>query len=150
MAGFVVGAALVLVALGVAGFRASGFVVGVALGVAGFLAADDPFVARAFAVVAAFALCFAGAFRAGLAGAFHPGSAGAAPGVVVRSGSGAAGPRFSLRRWGRVEGSDPITPRRGSSLMRSMIAVVCERPDGPDGTPRSNLRPRSGAIRGPS
>ncbi len=28
-----------------------------------------------------------------------------------------AGPRFSLRRWGRLEGSDPITSRRRSSLM---------------------------------
>jgi hypothetical protein len=37
----------------------------------------------------------------------------------------AAGPRFVLRRWGRVEGSDPITPRR-SSLMGLMIAALGE------------------------
>jgi hypothetical protein len=30
--------------------------------------------------------------------------------------------RFSLRRWGRVEGSDPITPARRRSLMAAMIA----------------------------
>jgi hypothetical protein len=37
-----------------------------------------------------------------------------------------AGARFWLRRWGRVEGSDPITPRR-SSLMEPMIAPFAER-----------------------
>jgi hypothetical protein len=91
------------------GFLAVGVLAGAdALAVVGLLAVVVRSAALALALVAA-----------GLRGAVAVFGWSAA----VSVGAAAAGPRFSLRRWGRVEGSDPITPRR-SSLMGVMIAAL--------------------------
>lgn len=144
--------------VGAAPVVASGFLVARALVVAaafGFLVARVLVVAAAsgFLVACAFAVAvFAPLVLAlvavlvpevafGVAGAFRAGPVR----VAERSAPDAAGPRFSLRRWGRVEGSDPITPPRGSSPMGLMIAAAHHRPDSPG--MQSHVHPSGQAAR---
>jgi hypothetical protein len=105
---------------------AAGFLAAEALAAAGFLAVEALPAADGFLAVEAlpaadgFLAAEVLAARVRLAGAAVVFGCSAAASVYP-----AAGPRFVLRRWGRVEGSDPITPRR-SSLMGLMIAALGE------------------------
>jgi hypothetical protein len=93
---------------------AAGFLAAEALAAGGFLAVEALPAADGFLAAEVLAA------RVRLAGAAVVFGCSAAASVYP-----AAGPRFVLRRWGRVEGSDPITPRR-SSLMGLMIAALGE------------------------
>src|SRR6185437_6292767 len=77
---------------------------------AGFLAA--------LALAGASAFTFAGAAASTVAGAAAVTTSGSCA-WLSRGGAPAGAGRFALRRWGRVRGSDPITPGLGSSLMRA-------------------------------
>jgi hypothetical protein len=115
------------------GFLAVGVLAGAdALAVVGLLAV----VVRSAALALALALV-----AAGLRGAVAVFGWSAA----VSVGAAAAGPRFSLRRWGRVEGSDPITPRR-SSLMGVMIAALVRVRDSSTGRGRGGSHSERTAV----
>jgi hypothetical protein len=116
-AGFFVAGAFVAAAF--AGLGAAGAFAGTGLVAAGALALADLAAAAGFFAAGAFgaAACFlAAGFRAGA-----PGLAAAAGATPDACGSLSMAGRLVLRRWGRVEGREPMTDCL-RALMHSMIA----------------------------